>query len=1340
MLSGGSASGVRKGPVVSKAIIEALSDPAALSGSELRIQIRRDSTANWGSENPVLYEGELGVDLSSKKIKLGDGATAWADLPFMASTPAEVSAEIAAALTVYTPTSGLAAVAFTGSASSLIAGTLADIRLSSNVPLKNAASNAFTGAATFGDTVTAQAAANIRIAASRTGTGPSSLSLGAFTSSPAFEWDGGDLRWLWQGSTEAARLFSNGNFRVAGMVQIGGASGPLLKDLSGAIQAKNSSDTAFTRIDAYEYRVGAFSYSRVAQLGNSGDWGGGYNFNYNSGVANRDSTGPVGGVVYGTSGVVWYAEPSGAAGTISPRMSLSPTKLDIEGNLDVGSITTNGIATIFSGTSTNVSVLSLLKWGNREGFIGQTTGILCLGVSGGLGTYTDSTLQTAAAIQINDAKAVSLFGTLGVTGAATFNTTLGVAGAATIGGTLQIGGASANLLRWNGPVGMEVRNSANSLYGNFRCGNLQVSNDTGGSAVTPGNVRIGLMTQLGAYLVGAITGRSYSNNFAYGDVIIGASPIIGLGTTDYSNIGDDLVIRGNTGNVEINRGNLTVVGQGTFGGTVQIGGASGPRLKNISGTVQLRNFTDTSNAPLDSGSVTISGTASISSNLSVTGSATVNGSISTPSSAVALNYLIGGASGPRLLASGAFVIVRNNANTDYHPFIGNLWTGNAAFGSVATPANTRLSFGTASGTNLAGSIMGRAYASNLPYGDVVISANPVVSVTDYSNLTDDLVVRGNTGNVEINRGRLVLNDTVNPSSWSIRTVYSDTLGQLDFFNASNVASLKLTQSGVLTVNGGLGVGASPGVNKFQVHSPTSGSSIVFTTSLVSIRANTDASPHLRLSRTGISEWYLNHSSGGMLELALSANLANPDFTLAQGGVFIANGQVKIGNTAGVRLKNSTGLLEVRNDGDNGGASVSATGYYARSGGFYLRDGSTGIDHWRWYKDNGDNNAYFRDVINNRNQVTFIPGVNSSSNGTHFHSRVLVDDAFIVSGGAGVVFSGATPVVYGASAPWMMYSANSANTLYLRDITNGRMHVTYVQGASSAAATTTFHCRLIADDVVQIGGSGGPRLKNSSGVIVGRNSADSAYAEFFATGYSCVSSGIQFRDFTTEIEHWRFYKNNSDPTLYVRDMINARMHLQLSAGASAATALTHIRSALTVDGATSLASSLSVNGNASFSAAMQGYSSLDFYNSTNYTRVVRTNDGRLTIYRPNDVASPAVSFGGGNDEIQVRGGLGIIAHSGANFSVNASASGGTLTLASPSSNVFISAGGADPVIAMTGRVTVSSNLQVSGTTIVASAPPATSSSTGTAGTVTWDSDHLYVCTATNTWKRAPLASW
>ena len=37
-------------------------------------------------------------------------------------------------------------------------------------------------------------------------------------------------------------------------------------------------------------------------------------------------------------------------------------------------------------------------------------------------------------------------------------------------------------------------------------------------------------------------------------------------------------------------------------------------------------------------------------------------------------------------------------------------------------------------------------------------------------------------------------------------------------------------------------------------------------------------------------------------------------------------------------------------------------------------------------------------------------------------------------------------------------------------------------------------------------------------------------------------------------------------------------------------------------------------------------------------------------------------------------------------------------------------------------------------------PSTATSTGTTGQVTWDSGYVYVCVATNTWKRATLNSW
>jgi hypothetical protein len=43
-------------------------------------------------------------------------------------------------------------------------------------------------------------------------------------------------------------------------------------------------------------------------------------------------------------------------------------------------------------------------------------------------------------------------------------------------------------------------------------------------------------------------------------------------------------------------------------------------------------------------------------------------------------------------------------------------------------------------------------------------------------------------------------------------------------------------------------------------------------------------------------------------------------------------------------------------------------------------------------------------------------------------------------------------------------------------------------------------------------------------------------------------------------------------------------------------------------------------------------------------------------------------------------------------------------------------------------------------IATSAAPATATSTGTAGEIRYDADYVYICVATNTWKRAALTTW
>lgn len=46
------------------------------------IQLRKDTSANWGAVNPVLLRGEPGFETDTGKLKIGDGTTAWNALDY----------------------------------------------------------------------------------------------------------------------------------------------------------------------------------------------------------------------------------------------------------------------------------------------------------------------------------------------------------------------------------------------------------------------------------------------------------------------------------------------------------------------------------------------------------------------------------------------------------------------------------------------------------------------------------------------------------------------------------------------------------------------------------------------------------------------------------------------------------------------------------------------------------------------------------------------------------------------------------------------------------------------------------------------------------------------------------------------------------------------------------------------------------------------------------------------------------------------------------------------------------------------------------------------------------
>lgn len=51
-----------------------------------QFKFRRDTSLNWNLRNPVLAEGEPGLETDTGKLKIGNGASTWSQLAYFAGT------------------------------------------------------------------------------------------------------------------------------------------------------------------------------------------------------------------------------------------------------------------------------------------------------------------------------------------------------------------------------------------------------------------------------------------------------------------------------------------------------------------------------------------------------------------------------------------------------------------------------------------------------------------------------------------------------------------------------------------------------------------------------------------------------------------------------------------------------------------------------------------------------------------------------------------------------------------------------------------------------------------------------------------------------------------------------------------------------------------------------------------------------------------------------------------------------------------------------------------------------------------------------------------------------
>lgn len=59
------------------------------------IRFRKQTAANWTTVNPVLNEGEPGIETDTLRLKVGDGVTAWNSLAYVGSGTAQNSLKYA---------------------------------------------------------------------------------------------------------------------------------------------------------------------------------------------------------------------------------------------------------------------------------------------------------------------------------------------------------------------------------------------------------------------------------------------------------------------------------------------------------------------------------------------------------------------------------------------------------------------------------------------------------------------------------------------------------------------------------------------------------------------------------------------------------------------------------------------------------------------------------------------------------------------------------------------------------------------------------------------------------------------------------------------------------------------------------------------------------------------------------------------------------------------------------------------------------------------------------------------------------------------------------------------
>jgi hypothetical protein len=188
-----------------------------------------------------------------------------------------------------------------------------------------------------------------------------------------------------------------------------------------------------------------------------------------------------------------------------------------------------------------------------------------------------------------------------------------------------------------------------------------------------------------------------------------------------------------------------------------------------------------------------------------------------------------------------------------------------------------------------------------------------------------------------------------------------------------------------------------------------------------------------------------------------------------------------------------------------------------------------------------------------------------------------------------------------------------------------------------------------------------------------------------------------------------------------------------AGTTASTTTTS--GALRVTGGVGVVGAINVGGAATFAGAVTAGGLVS----------ITKNDSILSLTSATGTSANYATFNntGGTHYI------GTDSSAGGSFFSGASTAYSMVVTAQSGRDLFIGSGAKFIKMAHTtgdltfpnGTATFAGAVTVAGTVIhTLSATPASASAAGTVGTMSWDANYIYICTATNTWKRVAIATW